>query len=218
MNERRKGFVLLAYQILDADKSGIVDLSDIKKLYNAKKHPDVIAGKRTEDSVLAEFLDTFDTEEKDGKVTLREFEKYYGNVSASIDDDDYFELMMRNAWHISGGEGWCANSSCTRVLVCHTDGRMTVEEIKDDLGLDVKDKEVVAANLAAQGVRDVEYYETAGGLKVYVKGGPAPATATAAKPAATMTKMEAPQARPGTAGSGFNPRRQPGGQSTLVLG
>ena len=31
---------------------------------------------------------------------------YYNNVSASIDNDDYFELMIRNAWHISGGEGW----------------------------------------------------------------------------------------------------------------
>jgi hypothetical protein len=37
---------------------------------------------------------------------------------------------MRNAWHISGGEGWCANSSCRRVLVTHADGKQTVEEIK----------------------------------------------------------------------------------------
>ena len=77
-----------------------------------------------------EFLDTFDTIDKDGKVTPDEFIKYYGNCSSSIDDDDYFELMIRNAWHISGGEGWCANSSCRRVLVGHTDGRQTVEEIK----------------------------------------------------------------------------------------
>jgi len=26
-------------------------------------------------------------------------------LSASIDDDDYFELMVRNSWHISGGTG-----------------------------------------------------------------------------------------------------------------
>jgi hypothetical protein len=24
---------------------------------------------------------------------------------------------MRNAWHMSGGEGWAANPTCTRVLV-----------------------------------------------------------------------------------------------------
>jgi hypothetical protein len=79
---------------------------------------------------LREFLDTFDGAEKDGKVTVQEFCKYYANLSSSIDEDDYFELMMRNAWHISGGEGWCANTSCRRVLVTHTDGTQTVEEIK----------------------------------------------------------------------------------------
>jgi calcyphosin len=61
---------------------------------------------------------------------VKEFCKYYANLSSSIDEDDYFELMIRNAWHISGGEGWCENSSCRRVLVTHTDGRQTVEEIK----------------------------------------------------------------------------------------
>ena len=81
-------------------------------------------------SFCREFLDTFDSAEKDGKVTPAEFCKYYENVSASIDEDDYFELMIRNAWHISGGEGWCANSSCRRVLATHEDGRQTVQEIK----------------------------------------------------------------------------------------
>lgn len=75
-------------------------------------------------------MDTFDSKEKDGKITPEEFVNYYTNVSASIDLDDYFELMIRNAWHISGGEGWCANSSNRRVLVTHKDGRQTVEEIK----------------------------------------------------------------------------------------
>ena len=78
-----------------------------------------------------EFLDTFDVGGvKDGKVTPEEFCNYYANVSASIDNDDYFELMIRNAWHISGGEGWCTNTSNRRVLVTHTDGRQTVEEVK----------------------------------------------------------------------------------------
>lgn len=63
-------------------------------------------------------------------MTIEEFIKYYGSVSASIDNDDYFELMMRNAWRISGGEGWCANTTCRRVLVTHADGHQSVQEIK----------------------------------------------------------------------------------------
>lgn len=104
-----------------------------KDKYDGSKHPDVIAGKRTNNEILSEFLSTFDGN-NDGQVTMDEFAAYYNNVSASIDLDDYFELMMRNAWHISGGEGWCENSSNRRVLVIHKDGSQTVEELKNDIG------------------------------------------------------------------------------------
>ena len=39
---------------------------------------------------------------RDGIVTWIEFLDYYKDISVGIDRDDYFELMMRNAWHISG--------------------------------------------------------------------------------------------------------------------
>lgn len=34
------------------------------------------------------------------KVTLEEFMNYYAGVSASIDTDVYFIVMMRNAWKL----------------------------------------------------------------------------------------------------------------------
>jgi len=42
-------------------------------------------------------------------VTFIEFIEYYNNISASIDDDKYFELMMRNAWNFDNvkyGKGY----------------------------------------------------------------------------------------------------------------
>ena len=60
--------------------------------------------------------------------------------------------MIRNAWHISGGDGWCENTTCRRVLVTHEDGSQTVEEIKDDLGITAEDKDVMRANLSNQGI------------------------------------------------------------------
>jgi hypothetical protein len=50
---------------MDKDNSGVLDISDIKGVYNAKKHPDVIAGKKTEDEILFEFLDTFELHHSD---------------------------------------------------------------------------------------------------------------------------------------------------------
>jgi len=69
--------------------------------------------------------------------------------------------MIRNAWHISGGEGWCENSSNMRVLVTHSDGSQTVEEVKNDIGIKSDDKAQITARLQAQGV-DVKGFETSG--------------------------------------------------------
>jgi len=76
-------------------------------------------------------------------------------ISASIDSDDYFELMIRNAWHISGGEGWFENTTCLRVLVIHNDGKETVEEVKNDFGLDRTNIGAIKQRLETQGIRDI---------------------------------------------------------------
>lgn len=163
MNKRREQMVLMAFDVMDKDKSGILDYDDVAGVYNAKLHPDVINGKKTEKEILDAFLEGFEggSSEHDGKVTPSEWIDHYSNISASIDDDDYFELMIRNAWHISGGEGWCENSSNMRVLVTHSDGSQTVEEVKNDIGIKSDDKAQITARLQAQGV-DVKGFETSG--------------------------------------------------------
>ena len=144
--------MLQAFRVLDKDGSGIVDATDVAMVYDASQHPAVITGAKTKDAVLREFLDTFDVGgEVDGKVTREEFVNYYTNISSSIESDDYFELMIRNAWHIAGGEGAAANSANRRVLVTRADGSQKVEAIKSDLGLKADDKEGMVARLRAQG-------------------------------------------------------------------
>jgi calcyphosin len=117
MNEFRKGIAMQAFNIIDVDRSGILDISDIKHTYNAKKNPKVISGEMTEDEVLYKFLDTFDQHHNDinegqvtHEVTPAEWIEYYNNVSMSIDDDEYFQVMMNNAWNLDGSrvtkKGW----------------------------------------------------------------------------------------------------------------
>lgn len=85
--------VIEAYKKLDKDGSGELSIKDLKGTYNARNHPDVKSGKKTEDDILYEFLDTFELHSslrggrRDHVVTLEEFFEYYNNISANIDDD-----------------------------------------------------------------------------------------------------------------------------------
>lgn len=80
----------------------------------------------------------WDTIKKDGIVTPEEWIEYYGDVSASIDDDDYFELMIRNAWHIAGGKGQYENTTIKRELVRDADGneRVVMAKGSEDFSYD----------------------------------------------------------------------------------
>jgi len=100
MNERRKALVLAAFAKLDKNGSGEVTVEDLLGVYDGSFHPKFKSGEMTQKDILSEFLSQWDTQQKDGCVTKEEFCDYYSDVSASIDEDDYFEQMMRTAWQI----------------------------------------------------------------------------------------------------------------------
>ena len=100
LNEYRISLIKKAYQKLDVNGDGSVKLDDIALLYDVSKHPDVVQGKKNPMEVYKEFMKLWDTQVSDGIVTFEEFLDYFKDVSASIDSDDYFALMMQNAWKI----------------------------------------------------------------------------------------------------------------------
>ncbi|KAK7131151.1 hypothetical protein R3I94_016325 [Phoxinus phoxinus] len=101
MSNARKEVVLQAFKKLDKSGDGVVTIEDLRGVYNVKHHPKYQNGEWTEDQVFRKFLDSFDSpDDKDGKVTKEEFLNYYSGVSASIDTDIYFIVMMRNAWKL----------------------------------------------------------------------------------------------------------------------
>ena len=108
MNMARKKVVAQAFKKLDADGNGWIDINDVRGVYKANKHPDVLSGKKTEDQILQEFLETFETahsmrgnDAPNYVVTKEEFEEYYNMISCSIDDDMYFMTMISNAWKLT---------------------------------------------------------------------------------------------------------------------
>ncbi|KAF3701609.1 Calcyphosin-like protein [Channa argus] len=101
MSQARKEVVMQAFRKLDKTGDGVITVEDLRGVYNVKSHPKYQNGEWTEEQIFRKFLDNFDSPyDKDGQVTKEEFENYYCGVSASIDSDAYFVLMMRNSWKL----------------------------------------------------------------------------------------------------------------------
>ena len=89
---------------MDDDKSGKVTIEEVRLKYDVAHHPKVKSGRITEEQAIKEFMAPWN-KDGDDEITWEEFLEHYQWLSPNIDNDDYFELMIRNAFHISGGEG-----------------------------------------------------------------------------------------------------------------
>ncbi|CAH8605594.1 unnamed protein product [Heterobilharzia americana] len=96
MSKSRTDILNKAFLKLDKTKDGVITIADLKGVYNVKHHPKYINGEKTEDEILVEFLKTFQPQNNaDDTVTKDEFLNYYSGISAAIDNDAYFDLMIR---------------------------------------------------------------------------------------------------------------------------
>ena len=100
INDFRVSWIRKAYQKLDVNGDGLVKLDDIAQLYDVSKHPDIVQGRKNPKEVYLEFMSLWDTQIADGIVTFEEFLDYFKDVSASIDSDEYFAVMMKSSWKL----------------------------------------------------------------------------------------------------------------------
>uniref|UniRef100_A0A8D0MFF4 Calcyphosin n=2 Tax=Sus scrofa TaxID=9823 RepID=A0A8D0MFF4_PIG len=101
LSQAREAVITAAFAKLDRSGDGVVTVDDLRGVYSGRAHPKVRSGEWTEEEVLRRFLDNFDSSEKDGQVTLAEFQDYYSGVSASVDTDEEFVAMMTRAWRLN---------------------------------------------------------------------------------------------------------------------
>jgi Ca2+-binding EF-hand superfamily protein len=99
LSEERIRWINKAFDKLDVDGSGKVSIADVEAVHNPKSSELIRLGKTTASAIFANLLRSYD-EDGDGLITRDEFIDYYREISPSIDTDEYFALMIKNAWKL----------------------------------------------------------------------------------------------------------------------
>ena len=112
LNQFRKDILKQVFNKLDEKEKGFITVGIIRHEYNPKGNPLVRQGKRSEDEILAEFLDVLeyhfnlliekneDIDVNELEIDFEEFCNFYKNISLCIEDDKYFEIMVLSEWGI----------------------------------------------------------------------------------------------------------------------
>ena len=98
MNRFRTDAVNQAFDYLDRNRNGVLELDDLRQTYPTVANPTRTVRRVTPQEVMFQnLLGTFD-KNGDGRITRQEFLDYYREQSPNIDNDEHFALLLRNAW------------------------------------------------------------------------------------------------------------------------
>lgn len=99
LNFSRQNLIRDVFTGLDRNSERVVDLDEIEKQFRGDSHPLVTIGGMTDKDALKHLLKSFEVKGKmPKKVIYEKFYDYYADLSAAIDDDFYFEDIVRSNW------------------------------------------------------------------------------------------------------------------------
>ena len=102
IKEDRKNIVMNKFVGIDIEKKGSVNVEVLKKIFNAKNHPDYINGKKNERDLYEEFLYMLDIYLKlrninNNIITYEDFVEFYSIISPCYENDNQFREIL-NVW------------------------------------------------------------------------------------------------------------------------
>lgn len=104
MPPHRERIVRAVFDRLDRLRDDHVDIDDIALLFDGAEHPLCTIGQYSEQEALDHVLRSFET--RGGgvpkKIHFERFADYYADLSAAIDDDDYFATVVQSNWARAG--------------------------------------------------------------------------------------------------------------------
>jgi calcyphosin len=73
----------------------------LRRAYNVDSNPKYVGGVESREEILKTFTDHFEEHHhKNGCITNDDFENYYAALSASVEDDTYFDLVIRQVYKL----------------------------------------------------------------------------------------------------------------------
>lgn len=94
----RLNLVKRAFDAIDHGNTGKVALDDLCRAYNAKADQRVLNGDMTPGQAVKEFMNTFEFNSSSTWITFEDFLEYYTSISATMQEDSAFSLMIWQCW------------------------------------------------------------------------------------------------------------------------
>ena len=100
-NAERQEVIDKAFHKFEKDDSGMIDIRDLKGVFNASRHPKVVSGEITQEQAFDEFARNFNDRTGAGKIEKIEWNDYYAAVSASVENDEHFIILLKSTWQMT---------------------------------------------------------------------------------------------------------------------
>jgi Ca2+-binding EF-hand superfamily protein len=102
LSSRQEIIIDRVFEQLDVNGTGEIEMSDIRRKFNASLHPDVSHGGKNTNQVNEEFYYVWEYVRglHDGPVTLEQWRAVYSDIACSVSSEDVFVEALCSVWGV----------------------------------------------------------------------------------------------------------------------
>lgn len=97
----RKTCIMGFYDKMQALLNGRITLEGLGKLFDARRHPEVFSGDRSEEEVFTEYIKNWGDLDPFVGIASETWLSYYSDISACVQRDDHFEKLALSPFNLS---------------------------------------------------------------------------------------------------------------------